>query len=139
MSAFRFRAVALLMLVLHLGACTTWRPAAVAPRQLVEQEMPPSIRVRTLDGRQVVVRSPHIVRDTIFGVVKACRMSFQSQSGSVCELLETPLAPLADVQGVEVGRISAGRTVAAVLGLTVLIVGVLAATADYSVSLRSPS
>jgi len=31
------RPVAALMLVLHLGGCTSWRPVAVSPRQFIEE------------------------------------------------------------------------------------------------------
>ena len=49
----RCRPLALSLLVVHLGACATWQPSTVSPRQLIEEERPPSIRVIRHDGTEL--------------------------------------------------------------------------------------
>lgn len=132
----RLRGPAILMLALHVQACVTWRPSMVEPRQLLGQEMPASIRVQTVDGREVVARSPRIVRDTIVGGVETCRPDHYSQTGASCEVRDMPVAALADIQRIEVRRVDAGRTVLGVLGTSALLAGVfvliLAANYEFS-------
>ena len=65
MSELRYRPFALLMLVLYLGACTSWRPSTVSPRQLIEEEQPGAVRVTTTDGTRVLLREPSIEADSI--------------------------------------------------------------------------
>ncbi len=120
-----YRAPGILLLALHIRGCATWRPSPVEPRQLIEQEMPPSIRIRTLDGREVLARDPRIVRETSFGAEETCRASSFSPTGAFCESSVVPVASLAEVEGVEVRRINPGRSVAVALGVTVFLGGVL--------------
>ena len=67
MSIRRYRPLALLLLVLQLGACTSWRPITVSPQQLIEAEQPSSVRVTQPDGVQVVLKDPAIRNDSIVG------------------------------------------------------------------------
>ena len=60
----RYRPVAVLMLVLHLGACTTWRPVTVSPRQFDEEEQPDRVRVWQ-DERATELRNPVIEGDIL--------------------------------------------------------------------------
>jgi len=83
MSALRCRPVALLMLVLFLGACTTWQPGVVSPRQLIEEGQPRVVRVTSPDSVRRVVRNPRIENEAI--VVDAeCRSSVSPLGGYVC-------------------------------------------------------
>ena len=54
--------VTLLMLVLYLTGCVTWRPvtaSTASPRQLIEEERPGLVRIVLVDGTQQVLRQPH--------------------------------------------------------------------------------
>jgi len=95
-SAIRHPTVALIALVVFACSCTTWTPATVGPRALLEADPPDAIRIEHLDGASSVVRQPVLDRDSIF-----------SASSQV------PVAALADVRSVEVERYDAVATVAA--------------------------
>ncbi len=108
----RCRPVALLLAALHLSACTYWQPSTVAPRQLIEDSHPSEIRVTREDGGQIVVRSPELRGDSVVT---------GGRGTTALGLL------VSDIRGVEVRRISPGRTV----GLVVLI-GVVSLAAVYT-------
>ena len=102
MSAVRHRPIVALMLVLDLGACTTWRPVTVSPRQFIEEEQPDRIRVWQ-DERGTEFRHPRIDGDTLTSMVP-------NEPGKIS---------LTDVTLIEVRRFSYGRTVFLVLGVGV--------------------
>ena len=109
----RYRPVALLMLVLHLGACTTWGPVTVNPRQFIEEERPARIRVWQ-DERATELRNPVIDGDTI---------------GSTIVPRTLPRIALTDITSIEARRPSSVRTLALTLGVVgAIIVVVLGAT-----------
>ena len=107
MSALRCRPVALLLLVLILGACTTWRPSTIGPRQLIEEERPRVVRVTGPDSVQRVVRNPRI-EDGAIVMDAECRRSQSPRGGYICPT-ETILT-LEDVTGIDVRRVAFGRT-----------------------------
>jgi len=98
MSAFRFRAVALLMLVLHLGACMTWQPSPISPRQWIEEEQPKLVRVTTTDGSQVVLSDPRIDDDSlglsVSGQLRPCH-----DSANLACPRSVPLDSISTVEG----------------------------------------
>jgi len=102
-----YRQIALLLLALHLGACATWRPSGVAPRELIQQERPRLIRVFGDDRVARVVRDPRIEDDAI--VVDAeCRRSPNPRGGYICPT-ESVVA-LEDVRQIDVRRVDVGRS-----------------------------
>ena len=64
----RYRPMALVLLVLHLGACTTWRPATVSPQQLIREEQPSSVRITLTSGETITVIDPIVRNDSIGGI-----------------------------------------------------------------------
>lgn len=105
------RALALLLLVLHVGACTYWQPTSLSPRQVVEQERPRRVRVTTVDGEQQHVRRPRVRSDSL-------------ASGDPRRAGE-PI-PLSEIRSLEIQRFSGKKT----LGL-VLVVGVVGLGGTY--------
>lgn len=127
MSALRCRSLAMLMLVVFLAGCTTWRPTTVSPRVLIEEEQPSSIRVTRTDGTSQVLNSPIIVNDSI-AVVEEQGCEVSDAGGGRFNCVETEprvLMPLDEVRAVEVRRSSsAGRgfLIGAGVGLAVSLV-----------------
>ena len=64
MSVSRYRPVAVLLLCLHLGACTTWQPLPTAPRDYIEAEAPYKIRVLDQHGTWLELNYPRMDGDT---------------------------------------------------------------------------
>ena len=66
------------LLALHLGACTSWQPSTISPRQLIEGKRPPTVRIIRTDGTALVMNSPSIANDSILSECGqgefACRM-----------------------------------------------------------------
>ena len=101
-----FRGLVLLPLLLSVVGCKTWEPATVTPQTLITDERPSSVRVTTADGIQVTLRSPLFVNDSIVSAVAP-------QPGAVVVPPRVGV-PEADVNLMEVPRLSTGRTIALV-------------------------
>lgn len=68
MNLGRYRPVAVVLVVLHLNACSTWQPVAVRAEPL------PSIVRVTTEGEQLILRDTRLVGDTaIVGIARARR------------------------------------------------------------------
>ena len=124
MRLHRYRPVAIVLLVLHLSACTTWRPSPIEPRQLIEVERANPIRLTRPDGTSVVVRNPRIKNDSIAFVSGVCRrLPGRGAARYVCPT--TSLISLDDVSVVEVRQAASGNnpTIALVLlaGLVLIV------------------
>lgn len=133
MSLRRYRPVAVLLVALHLNACTTWQAATVSPRELVERDQPSSVRVTRLDGRQSVLRDPYITNDSIVGWVQVPCPSL-ARPGSCIAGRTVNQTLLDEITAIQVRRISLGITAL----VSVVIIGTLAvlvATADYRINL----
>ena len=104
------RPVAVLLAALTLGGCMTWRPATTPVRALLAERGETVVRVRRHGGERLVVTAPRILGDTLFG-------GLVSPSDPVA-------IPLADIEAVEVQRVSAGLTVLALAaaGATAVVV-----------------
>ena len=113
----RYRPVAIVLLVLHLSACTTWRPSPIEPRQLIEEERPSAVRITKTDGTEQVVREPRIQGDSIAMTSEDCRTSVAagaSVAGGVrilCETTTLAVAALGDVRGIEIRQSDTGKTI----------------------------
>ena len=117
-----YRSVACTLLVLHLQACMTWRPADPDPAKAIVQGQPKEVRITKRDGTQVVVREPTLVRDSIMSFSRRCEASATGDRTSSCVEDISPQASLVEVSLIEVRGLSAGRTIAAVLVLPAAIV-----------------
>lgn len=120
MSLRRYRPIAVVLVVLHLNACSTWQPATVSPRELVERDQPSSVRVTRLDGRQSVLRDPYITNDSIVGWVRIPCSSL-AISGRCIGGRSLDPALLDEVTAIQVRRFSAGTTVLA----SVVVIGAI--------------
>ncbi len=111
----RYRPVSVVLLVLHIGACTTWQPVRVNPRQFIEEKQPSEVRVTSPYWRSIVVSSPAIVNDSIAGVPDSCESPVFDEEGRRVCVTPTTLFAVSDVGRVETQRVSAPRTALAIL------------------------
>lgn len=113
MTSRRYRPVALLMLLLHLTGCYTWRPTHLAPQRLIETEPRQLLRITEADGSRVVLTKVVFDGDSIEGI----------------PVPQTPARPrvsaaLADVRIVET-RSRSGLSVVLLAGAMGLVLGML--------------
>ncbi len=123
--------VTLLMLVLYLTGCVTWRPvtaSTASPRQLIEEERPGLVRIVLVDGTQQVLRQPHVESDSVIAVVRSRSLSTGLES------MDTVRIALTDVAAVETQSFSAGRTVLAVVMVPVGFMAVVFGSCIFGVT-----
>jgi len=94
----RSRLTALVLLLVYLPACHSWRTETVAPQVVIEAKHPDQIRIVRADGTKQVVHQPAVVADTLRGTPGE------------------PVIPMSDVRAVETRRVSGGRTMLLVVG-----------------------
>ena len=114
--------IALFLAMLTLGGCMTWRAVPGVPRDFQTGPSAKAIRVRRADGGKVVLTQPRVVSDTLRGLLL---------NGSSPEEIAIPLS---DVVGIEVERVSAGRTVLFVAAVGTAAGLAIAAAADAASS-----
>ena len=119
-------AVALLLAVLTLGGCMTWRPATLPPRTLLAGAQETVVRVWGRAGGPVVLRTPVIIGDSLVGTAPDSTW-----------MARTAIA-LSDITRVEVQRVDAGRTTLLVAALGATAVAVAAAVGSNSGGSSSP-
>jgi hypothetical protein len=124
-------------------SCTTWKKQELAPQQVIAEKHPNHIRVFAVGGTTFELWSPRISGDSLVG-------SLVPVSYSDVPVL-TPGAPemtpaarpggvlLSDVQRLEIRGTSAGRTVALVGGVTVMLYAALGIMVAQSMSDYGPS
>ena len=111
MKLHRYRRPAILLLVLHLQACTSWQTTPISPRQVIVEEDVGSARLTMLDGSRIVVTGPRIERDSIVGTTRRCRASDDGFVSRVCGKTEEALFSVQDVQALEVRQPDAVKSV----------------------------
>ncbi len=104
MGTFVKRRLVLVPLLLFLVGCKTWEPAATTPQRLIAEEQPSSVRVTNGDGVRMTLRSPMFLNDSLISVTAP-------SPGAVVVPLRIGV-PADDVVLLEVGRFSAGRSIA---------------------------
>ena len=120
MTRYRFRAVLLLFLMLHLTACYTWQGVATAtPIELIEATQPDYIRVLKPDGTQVELENPSVEGDQLVGTIPT-----RSGGGFVTSDASVTLE---DVLQIEIRNFSLGRSVLAGLGAFWAVIAVIVA------------
>ncbi len=97
------RAIATLLLLLYLPACTSWQVGKTSPEQLFEDDPPEKVRVTQTDGSLIELMSPEVRADSLVGTVKG----------------DTVSIALSEVQKVEVRRPDSTRTGILVAGIMV--------------------
>ena len=101
MSLRRYRPMAVLLLALHVQACTAWQPSTVRPPQLIEEEEPSQVRITRTDGGRVTIQSPWVRADAIVGRgVRGSPRPWEERSVVV-----------SDIRQIETRRFSPGKTV----------------------------
>jgi len=103
--------IACVLLLLYLPACHSWHTGTPTPAQFVETERPQSVRVTRTDGTTLTVKSPVVRGDSLVGRV-----------GDSQDTTRTVLA-LSDISRVQVKQPSTGKTVALVIVVAGVIVG----------------
>jgi hypothetical protein len=98
MTRYRYRAVLLLFLVLHLTACYTWQTVVVSPVRVIEETQPDRVLV-VVPGGEVELENPSVEGDQLVGA-------------------DGVSLPLADILGLETRGFSPGRTA----GLALLLI-----------------
>jgi hypothetical protein len=125
---------ALSLLLVAVGACTTWRTQEGAPSQVLAARQPASIRVTRADGTAIVVHAPRIAGDTLAGWPSggehASGSGHSSDSPHSSGHAEPLHIPLANTRSVAVRKVSAGKTVLLIAGVGVTAALVAAAAAD---------
>lgn len=126
-----WRPIALLLAALTLGGCMTWRSATIPTRTLLASQTETVVRVRRHGGEKLVLLAPRITGDTLHG-----SLPHGSEYGGSWDVA----IPLADVEGVEVERISAGGTMLLLAAVGATAVAVVAAISGGSNEpVRQPS
>lgn len=116
----RVVALSLLLLTLPASACKTWRTSDLAPRQLIEETRPSSLRVTQADGEHVYLRAPAISGDSVVGE--------RLKRGPA----PVPIAiPMERVSEVATSEVSANRTVLAFLVPLVGFLAIIGSQLDY--------
>ena len=127
MSLRRYRRPALLLLVLHLQACSTWRPSPVSITEAMQDE-PAAIRVTTVDGTVRTLDDPRLWRDSL--TTEASMVYCPRDRAEPCPATGgdgeslAPI-PLDQITSVEVRQFSTGRTLGAVALTGVVAFGVV--------------
>jgi hypothetical protein len=93
-----------------LTGCTTWQPAAVSPRQVIEHERPESVRVTGMDSGPVQIQEPRIENDSIAYVSGTCTRISDRRTRYSCPM--TTVFSLDEVTLLEVERPAHMRTLA---------------------------
>lgn len=107
----------LLVFALSLSACTSWRPQTAPAPEVVAAHGEGAVRIVRHDQSVLVLRHPQVVGDSIVG-----------EAGDPPRRVSVATA---DVQRVEVRKVSAARTGGLSVGVLILVtvVAVAAATA----------
>jgi len=98
--------IAYALLLLYLPACTAWHvEKGVSPEQLIATKHPNAVRVTRPDSSNIVLHQPRIAAgDSLSGLHNGAPSS----------------VAVSDVRQVAIRKVSAGQTIALVLGITVV-------------------
>jgi hypothetical protein len=132
----RRRLIALVLLVVYLPACSSYRPSALAPSEAVAGRDEVEVQVgHGSSTASIRLRHPWVRNDSIGGEHRVCTPQQNRSLPRQCEYAPWAM-PLAEIGAVETRQFDAGKVVL----LTVLIAAplvVLSLTADYGASLAS--
>ncbi len=105
----------MLLLLGTAAACRTWQPSTLGPERLIAEERPERVRVTVSGGTQVTLRNPIVVNDSIVAATAPDpRAPFAAPRPGVLS---------ADVEALEVARLSRARTIALGLGIAAASLG----------------
>lgn len=127
MSSPKCRPVALVLLVVHLGGCYSWRPTTVAPPQVIEVEDPAQVRVTSVGCGRLVLSDPEIRGDSLAGLSEVyAQVEVAPRGGAFGGEVRTrtysrAAVALSDIQEIEVRKASVLKTAALALPLLLLV------------------
>ena len=107
-------AIAALLLLLYLPACTSWAVRAnqtTSYEEFLQNEQPESVRATKADGSTVVLTSPEVHADSLVGIVVTRRVQTRGTT------TDTISIAISDVRQVEVKKNDTWKTVGLVAGL----------------------
>lgn len=104
-----------LLLLLATTACKTWEPSSADVRTVLADERPSSVRVISRDGRQMTLKNPLLVNDSL--------VSGTAPSPGMVVVPPRPGVLAHEVSTLEVARFSAKRSVALAAGILAASVG----------------
>jgi hypothetical protein len=85
------RLSALVLLALYSSGCMSWRSEPVSPAQLIAGQKPDVVRITRTDSSRVVIRSPSVQGDTLYGQLDS------AQSGNPAARVGIPLAEVGEI------------------------------------------
>jgi len=103
----------LVMMLLYLAGCTSWRVQPVTPQQLPNTDRPYDVRVYTRKGETVVLEQAFVRNDSLMGSVNGLPLGI----------------PLDEIAGLERKRTDAAKTVLLGVGVAVVVGAIVAAIA----------
>ena len=110
-----FRKPAILLIALHLNACSSWRPGTAPVGELLRTDPPDIVRVTTTDGETRVLDHPVVVGDQLSSeaVLRVCPPDDPIHPCPVTHVDGISVAPLAldEITLVEVRTFSPLKTV----------------------------
>jgi hypothetical protein len=123
-SVLRCRPLAMLMLVVFLSGCTTWRPTTLSLAQVVQEEQASSVRITRRDGTRVIVDDPVLRNDSLQVTEEACILAAGGERVG-CRSV-TRMVALDSVTQLEVRQIDVIATTLAVVavGIPVFLFGI---------------
>lgn len=95
-------------MIAYVSACSSWHAVAEPPERVITRDRPSRVRIITEEGKQFIV-DPEIRDETLIGT--------REEGDSVA-------VALGDIRGLEVLKVSTGKTIAGISLLVGLVVGV---------------
>jgi hypothetical protein len=116
------RITALALLIAYVPACHTWRLESVRPADVIAAQSPSQVRVTLMSGKQLVLRQPVVVSDSLAGRSRR----------------DTVAIPLREVVALETrqtkGAVTGLTILGGVLGGLALLFGIGCAASDCSLN-----
>src|SRR5262245_47989435 len=107
------RAVAILLIVCQLSACTSWRLETLAPADVMQQQYPQAVRVERIDGNKEVWYRPQLKGDSLIGWWDRG----QKQPDRRLALSDIRLVSTSHVDGGKTAALGLGLGMAALIGI----------------------
>ena len=112
------RILSCILLPAYLSSCTSWQVQRASPEQVVAEEQPSQVLVRTTTGQsEVLLEEPRVSGDSLIGV--PLKFSWTSSSYIALDTASALSIPLADISQIKVRKSDAGKTVMLLTGLVV--------------------
>ena len=111
------------LLGLQVGACAGWRPETLSPADVIRTEHPAQVRLELSDGRHEVLYRPALQGDSLLG------------RRAEHDTMSTRALSLTEIREMATRHVSAGRTVALVVGIGAIVAVIRGAAYGPSINL----